>query len=350
MARAIRVHEALHVSRGPSPLHKNSQMVQETVEDLIIEAKASSLGLIDAASRQATTGRFKFPRGAELDSPQKKAAWLRWKLSEALGKNRLSREDVMKSFVGAVRRKFRLDWHDRRDLLRGFRQEDAESLGPIIAKILGDTKEVKRLGNKDDTIKDRNVTYEVTLHPCNKEERVVRLQSSLKRRYSSTGMVLSDRLTEAVVSSNADLLTRQVRRTQVGGAILVDASGSMYGTLLEDLRDIVLKLPGFTVYAYDGQDGNAGLLIGNIWCIAQGDFLDSRISSFRDVLHYGGNTIDAYAMRYVIKHHPTDTRVFITDQQYCGAPTHVIHQAHALENHFKYVGTDMVQAMSAMGV
>jgi hypothetical protein len=116
------------------------------------------------------------------------------------------------------------------------------------------------------------------------------------------------------MTTDGKIFTRKAKRLRPGGAVLLDASGSM-GLSDASLDELVLKTKHGTVAAYKGtSDGENG---AHGWLVILADKW-MRVDSV-DVMPYGGcNLVDGPAIRWLCAQ--PEPRVWISDGEVTGMP------------------------------
>lgn len=150
------------------------------------------------------------------------------------------------------------------------------------------------------------------LAPRDRPTHLSRQRVTRKRPF---GMKLNGpRLPFAVVNQTTDKLFR-VRKTveQIGGTVLVDASGSMSFSG-DDLREIFEHAPAASI-AYYNSGGDDRSSTGTLYIIARDG---KRYTGAKFPKRGAGNGVDYWALQWALDQEPPV--IFVTDGRFCGGP------------------------------
>jgi hypothetical protein len=147
------------------------------------------------------------------------------------------------------------------------------------------------------------------------------------RRTSFGSRLNMGRIASCIASNSlANLFKHKKRQPVLSGSILIDSSGSMHFDD-ETLAALVAKIPAATIAYYQGCDpwdlprGKLGMLVQ----VAE----DGRRYTSKLPWYGGGNNVDYWALRWLLKQEPP--LVFVTDTRYCGGPHGQEQATHRLE-------------------
>lgn len=149
--------------------------------------------------------------------------------------------------------------------------------------------------------------------------RYVPTDATVKHRaYARSGAVIrSCRLAPLISTGSMSTLFVKTRR-RLGGAILIDASGSM-GLTAEFLESVCKRLPAATIAYYSGDGGSKCHLVIHAKDGRRADHIEPTL---------GGNECDYFALQWLLRQQ--GPRAFVTDGQFCGGYPWQAQACHAL--------------------
>jgi hypothetical protein len=145
------------------------------------------------------------------------------------------------------------------------------------------------------------------------------------RSARSGSRINSHRLARAVVSGSAGGLFRRRRKIK-GGALLIDASGSM-DLCAETLMRICQHAPAATIAYYSSRGPEYGDQCRGVYGALKVWARDGKRANCCP--HCGGNnSVDLWALRWLLEQ--PGPRVIVTDRGFCGGPADQAERAHIL--------------------
>lgn len=131
----------------------------------------------------------------------------------------------------------------------------------------------------------------------------------------SGSRLITSRLPVVLATKNLTGLFERERFTQGGGAILIDASGSMQPSFAE-LEKLCKLAPGATVAYYNGTSKQSDGTYGTLWIFAKDGMRADHLG--KESLWARGNCVDLYALSWLLNQE--GPHYFVTDEGFCGGP------------------------------
>ncbi len=348
-ARVIRTHEAIHVNiaqrkkRGHIPA-----LLHECVEDVRVHSAVWPTSVSEQLNRDVQGFAWKEIRSIEhfakdMSNPQvhdgslhsslRALAMLEGTRYQHIGRaagrvDRAMGYPVAKTLLDIIRFVVARDYERAEDIMLGLLRSPA-NLVQLFSLVGG---RISGPGHYDDPVKDEEVGEEwpmdeymqiITLSPMTERTKAIWQR---KKVLASSGIRINGRrLAQAFIGQSTTHLFRRKERVKEGGAILIDASGSMHisDSDLSGLCDIA---PGLAVAYYAGEDSGTNFpsMCGTLWIYAERGKHYSGSLPRRP----GGNGVDYFALRWLLRQ--PGPRVFVTDGGFSGGPNEAPKKAMAV--------------------
>jgi hypothetical protein len=143
---------------------------------------------------------------------------------------------------------------------------------------------------------------------------------SRRGRARSGARFNSPRLARCIANRTTSGLFIRTRR-EAGGAVLIDASGSMHLSA-DTLAELAAQAPAATVGYYSGHLPDKRGMCGTLRIFARGE-RRARTAPRKD----GGNEVDLWAVRWLLRQ--PAPRILVSDLGFCGGPDGQSDAAHA---------------------